>query len=178
MNIRNISFKHKRDIMAKKKNVEPEEDLDDFGDLEDEKIETVFPDMEKKSSETDETTEEITSESDEEDEEEYVDLELEDEVEVLDYKYIKLVLRRKTLDNDYELDVIGQSHGFCNIFVNHLLNIEGVNMAAYKVTRIEPAKIYLRLENEGFKIKDILFKGIESLREEFVEVQKTFQKLM
>ncbi len=163
--------------MAKKKKVEPEEDLDDFGDLEDEKIETVFPDMEKKSSETDETTEEITSESDEEDEEEYVDLELE-EVEVLDYKYIKLVSTRNTIDNDYELDVIGQSHGFCNIFVNHLLNIDGVNMAAYKVTRIEPARIYLRLENEGFKIKDILFKGIESLREEFVEVQKTFQKLM
>ncbi len=160
--------------MAKKKNIKPEED-ENFEEEVEDFVESVYPDIDKKTSETDEATEESTSESEED---EYdLDAELDEQAEVIDYKYLKLVLRRKTLDNDYELDIIGQSHGFCNIFVNHLLIIEGVNMAAYKVTRIEPPKVYLRL-NDGYKIKDILYKGIESLREEIVEVQKTFQKLM
>ncbi|MFX1338060.1 MAG: RpoL/Rpb11 RNA polymerase subunit family protein [Promethearchaeota archaeon] len=79
-------------------------------------------------------------------------------------------------ENDYELQIEGQSHGFCNIFVKHLLSIEGVNMAAYKYTRIDPAQIFIRLE-PGYKIKEIIQQGIESLREEVLDVQKIFKKL-
>ena len=65
-----------------------------------------------------------------------------------------------------------------NILVKHLLLIEGVNVAAYKVTNIEPPTVFIRLENsKDYKIKDILYKGIESLRKEVIEVQKLFKKL-
>ncbi len=53
-----------------------------------------------------------------------------------------------------------------------------VNVAAYKVTNIEPPTVFIRLENsKDYKIKDILYKGIESLRKKVIEVQKLFKKL-
>jgi len=162
--------------MAKKKKVEPEED-NDFEDLEDEEIESVYPEIEKKSSEELKDIEKPAPEEEEEEEEiEELEYELEEE-EIPDYKYLNLGLSTGLSENDYELQIEGQSHGFCNIFVKHLLNIEGVNMAAYKYTRLDPAQIFIRLE-PGHKIKEIIYQGIESLREEVIEVQKIFNKLM
>ncbi len=80
-------------------------------------------------------------------------------------------------DDDYTLTVEGQSHGFCNIFVQQLLETEGVNSAAYKITKIEPPEIFIRLEN-GYEIKKILFNAIETLRAEVGKVEKVFKKLM
>ena len=159
--------------MAKKKKVEPEED-NDFEDLEEEEIESVYPEIEKKSSEELKDIEKPAPEEEEEIEE--LEYELEEE-EIPDYKYLNLGLSTGLSENDYELQIEGQSHGFCNIFVKHLLNIEGVNMAAYKHTNIAPAQIFIRLE-PGHKIKEIIYQGIESLREEVIEVQKIFNKLM
>jgi DNA-directed RNA polymerase subunit L len=51
-----------------------------------------------------------------------------------------------------------------------------VNSAAYKITRINPPEIFIRLE-DGYKVKKILFKAIENLRAEVTEVQKVFKKL-
>lgn len=165
--------------MAKKNNVKPDKDLDDdFDDLKTEEIESVYPKIDKKSSEAQKETEETIPESSEVSEEDYeddLDLDLEPQPEVIDYKYLKLNLYKKNLENDYELEIIGQSHGFCNTFIRHLLNIEGVNIAAYKDIRIEPSKIFIRLKNKKYKIKDILFKGIESLREDVLEVQNLFK---
>jgi len=157
--------------MEKKKSVEPEEDLeDDLSDLEDDKFESVYPEVNSKAQDK-------VNETDLEDElaEEEYEEDLEEQPEILDYKFLKLNLIRKTLENDYELDIIGQSHGFCNVFIRHLLNIEGVNMAAYKITNIDPAKIFIRLDNKKYKIKDILHKGIESLREDVLEVKNLFK---
>ncbi len=176
--------------MTKKKVVEPDEDLeDDLEDLEDEvedeEIETVYPKLEEKSSKAQEELEESPSKGQEEleespsdiSEEEYEeDLDLEIE-EIPDFKHVKLNIQKGSAKNDYELDIIGQSHGFCNIFVKHLLDLEGVNIAAYKITLIEPTKIYIRLE-KGYKIKAILLKGIESLREKVIEVQNLFKDIM
>ena len=162
--------------MTKKKKVEPEED-NDFEDLEEEEIESVYPEIEKKSSEELKDIEKPAPEEEEEEEEiEELEYELEEE-EIPDYKYLNLGLSTGLSENDYELQIEGQSHGFCNIFVKHLLNIEGVNMAAYKHTNIAPAQIFIRLE-PGHKIKEIIYQGIESLREEVIEVQKIFNKLM
>ena len=60
--------------------------------------------------------------------------------------------------------------------MQHLLETEGVNSAAYKITKITPPEIFIRLE-DGYKIKKILFKAIETLRTEVSEVQKIFKKL-
>ncbi|MFX1326321.1 MAG: RpoL/Rpb11 RNA polymerase subunit family protein [Promethearchaeota archaeon] len=111
-----------------------------------------------------------------EEEEEY---EIEEEPRFPDYRHLNLILRKGLRDNDFELFIEGQSHGFCNILVKHLLNNENVDSAAYKITGIEPPKIFIRLqENRGVNIKDILFKVIESLRGEVKEVQELFQKLV
>jgi len=165
--------------MAKKKAVKTEDkdedELDELADelLDDEEIEDVFPKLEEK-----EEDEAISPSAEETIEEEELEFELEEEARFPDYKYLSLSLNRGQGENDYELMVEGQSHGFCNILVKHLLEIEGVNIAAYKVTGIEPSKIFIRLENaKKFKIKEILNKGIEALREEVVEVQKLFKKL-
>ncbi|MHA2288979.1 MAG: RpoL/Rpb11 RNA polymerase subunit family protein, partial [Promethearchaeota archaeon] len=104
------------------------------------------------------------------------DFEIDTGPELPDYKYLKLGMNKGARDNDYTLTVEGQSHGFCNIFVQHLLDTEGVNSAAYKITRINPPEIFIRLE-EGYKIKEILYKAIETLRAEVTEVQKVFKKL-
>ncbi|UCD00907.1 MAG: hypothetical protein JSV23_08465 [Promethearchaeota archaeon] len=166
--------------MAKKKPVKTEdkdeEELDELVDelLNDEDIENVYPKLEEK-----EETELKTPSAEESVEEEELEFEIEEEAMFPDYKYLNLRLSKGQGENDYELMVEGQSHGFCNILVKHLLEIEGVNIAAYKVTGIEPPKIFIRLDNsKKFKIKDILNKGIESLREEVVDVQNLFKKLI
>ncbi len=165
--------------MAKKKAGKTEEkdedELDELVDelLDDEEIESVYPKLEEK-----EKVESISSSDEDFIEEEEEEFEEEEEPRFLDYKFLDLDLIRGQSDNDFELIVEGQSHGFCNILVKHLLKIEGVNIAAYKSTNIEPSKIFIRLENsKTYKIKDILHKGIESLRSEVVEVQKLFKKL-
>ncbi|MFX0105391.1 MAG: RpoL/Rpb11 RNA polymerase subunit family protein [Candidatus Hodarchaeota archaeon] len=161
--------------MAKKKAIKTEDELDEFMDelLDDDDIEEIYPKSEKKDED-----ESIPPSVEEAIGEEELEFELEEEARFPDYKYLNLTLYRGQGENDYELMVEGQSHGFCNILVKHLLEIEGVNIAAYKVTGIEPSKIFIRLENsKDYKIKDILHKSIELLREEVVQVQKLFKKL-
>jgi len=164
--------------MAKKKAIKKEEiDQDEIDELvedllDDEEIESVYPKLEenKEVKSVPPSAEEIIEEE---------EFELEEEPRFPDYKHINLELIKGQGANDYELIIKGQSHGFCNILVKHLLKTEGVNIAAYKSTNIEPAKIFIRLENsKTYKIKDILHKGIDSLRKEVLEVQKLFKKLI
>ncbi|MFX1364159.1 MAG: RpoL/Rpb11 RNA polymerase subunit family protein [Promethearchaeota archaeon] len=164
--------------MAKKKAVKPEDTEDNDIDglmeelLEEEEIEEVFPEVEKKKER------EPEPESFEEPIEEEEEFEIEEEARFPDYKYLNVTINRGLGKNDYEVSVEGQSHGFCNILVKHLLEIEGVNIAAYKVNNVELPKIFIRLENsKDYQIKDILHKGIESLRSEVIEVQKLFKKI-
>ena len=170
--------------MTKKKKEESEEeelpDLeDDISDLEDEEI--ALPKIEKKEPEEEEEvaqTPEVSSETEEGEEDEY-DLLTDEEPEVIikDYKFIKPNIIKGVNEYDYELIMEGQSHGFCNILVKHLLNIDGVNIAAYKITNIDLPKIFLRIQ-EGFQIKDIVFKGIAALKDELASVEKVFSELM
>ena len=170
--------------MAKKKVSKPkeeEEDLDEFDDdsIEDKEFEIALPKIDKKPAEDKEEptpSAAVFPEISELEEEEELEFELEEEPEGPSYKHLSLEIKRTSKENDYELIIEGQSHGFCNILVKHLLDVEGVNIAAYKVTRIELPKIFIRLEN-GYKIKDIIIKGIDTLREEVLKVQKLFQKI-
>ncbi len=170
--------------MAKKKKKEESEgeelsDLDDdISDLEDEEI--ALPKIGKKEPEKEEEVAETPSESSEtdEDDEDYEGL-IDDEPEVIikDYKHVKPNIIKGINEFDYELIMEGQSHGFCNILVKHLLDIDGVNIAAYKITNIDLPKIFLRLQ-EGYKIKDVISKGISTLKDELSSVEKEFVKLM
>ena len=170
--------------MAKKKVVskEDEDELDDFGkDLfDDEEIETEYPKIGKKEEEKDkEDDESITGLDDIEPElsEEEFEFEEPEGPEKPTYKYLDLEIKKGEGKNDYKLLIEGQSHGFCNILVKHLLQLEEVKAAAYQVTHIDPPVIFIRIE-EGKKIKNIINKGIEALRNEVSEVEKLFNKLM
>ncbi len=161
--------------MVKKKPVKSEDEIDENledDDLEDDELE--FPKIEKET----EKVEESEGESDESEEEDS-DIEIEEEgPRFPDYVYLDLNLIRAHGDNDFELMVEGQSHGFLNIFVRFLLETPGVTIAAYKITGIELPKIYIRLDNlTDYDIKKVLFKATESLREEVIRVQKIFQIL-
>jgi len=164
--------------MAKKKVVKKvkDEELDEFEDqFLDEDIEIEYPKLQEV-----ETKEKIKSISEEDiSPEEDFEFELEEEARFPDYKYLNLNLMKGIGVNDYEIIIEGQSHGFCNILVKHLLNIEGVNAAAYKISSdIEPPKIFIRLDNsQNYQIKDILNKSLEALREEVISVQNLFKKL-
>ena len=171
--------------MAKKKPTKPaveeEEELDDIEDelLEEDDLVSEYPKVSEKP-ETEAVSSSIEeSDIDSAEEEEEEPYEIEEEPRFPDYRHLKLSLIKDLGENDYELTVKGQSHGFCNILVKHLLNNEGVKAAAYKITGIVPPQIFIRLEeSRELKIKDILYEAIESLREEVLEVQKLFQKLM
>ncbi|MHA1149546.1 MAG: RpoL/Rpb11 RNA polymerase subunit family protein [Promethearchaeota archaeon] len=161
--------------MAKKKKV-VEEDDDDLGDFDDDDFEIALPTLVDKKDKEKEVKPKYEEDALDLEDEESEDLGIQ-LPEVIDYKYVKPSIKKGQKENDYEVVVKGQSHGFCNILVKHLLEIKGVNIAAYKSTSIEPAKIFIRLE-PGFAIKDILYKGMESLRDEVVQVQKVFEKLI
>jgi len=167
--------------MAKKKIEEAEDDEfddldDDFSDLEDEEI--ALPKIGKEAPEKEEEVAETPPVDFDAEEEDY-DLLTDEQPELLikDYKFIKPDIVKGVNEFDYELIMEGQSHGFCNILVKHLLQVEGVNIAAYKITNIDNPKIFLRIQ-EGYKVKDIIFKGITALQEEVSSVEKVFAKLM
>ncbi len=163
--------------MAKKKAESKEEKLDsDDKDLsDDEKIESHYPDVSNDSKSKEESVAiDVVDDKEEEEEESY---EVEPEPEPT-YKYLTLAMKKEGVrDDDYVLSVEGQSHGFCNIFVQLLLETEGVNSAAYKITKLVPPEIFIRLE-DGYEIKKILFNTIETLRAEVGKVEKVFKKLM
>ena len=170
--------------MAKKKVVpeDDEDELDDFGkDLfDDEEIESEYPQLGKNEEQQTPAKKDDLAGLDEEesglDEEEF-GYEEPEGPERPTYKYLDLDLKKGEGKNDYKLLITGQSHGFCNVLVKHLLNIEGVKAAAYQVTRIDPPVIFIRIE-EGKKIKNIIHKSIEALRKEVSEVEQLFTKLM
>jgi DNA-directed RNA polymerase subunit L len=162
--------------LAKKK-AEPkkEDDLEGLDDDFLDDIESEYPSLEKTKGkqkedlEMDLEVEEIL--------EEELEYEMEEIPKPAEYKYLNLGILKGEQENDYRLTVEGQSHGFLNILVKHLLSTEGVNSAAYKVTRIDHPEVFVRLE-KGNKIKDILHKAIQSLKNEVNEAEKTFKKLM
>ncbi len=162
--------------MAKKK-AEPKEenlDTDEKDSLDDEEIESHDPDASDDSKSKEESV--SIDVVDDEDEEEEEGFEIEPEPEPT-YKYLTLAMKKGVRDADYVLSVEGQSHGFCNIFVQLLLETEGVNSAAYKITKLVPPEIFIRLE-DGYEIKKILYNAIETLRGEVGKVEKVFKKLM
>jgi len=170
--------------VAKKKFGPKEEDsnLEDVGeDLFDrEDIDSHYPDVSNESMKKDETPSAETPEQTEKFEsEEELEEEVEQAPELPEYTILKLNIISGPGDNDYTLTLEGQSHGFCNIFVKHLLTIEGVIAAAYKITEIaiSPPQIFIRLK-DGYKLKEIFHKGIDALRKEVAETQKVFKKLM
>ena len=122
--------------MAKKKVVSSDETSEDEieDDLLEEEIEGIYPKLKEKKALDLPIEEEGMLEPSEED----LEYEMEEEFELPTYKYLDLKLNKTSGINDYELVIEGQSHGFCNIFIKHLLMIEGVNTAAYKVTGLEP----------------------------------------
>ncbi len=169
--------------MAKKKPTKPvvedEDELDEIEDdlLEEDDLLSDFPEGSEKAENG--TVSSSIGESDIDSEEEEEIYEIEEEPRYPDYRHLRLNLIKASGDHDYELSIEGQSHGFCNILVKHLLQTEGVTAAAYKVTGIVPPQIFIRLDDsKKIKIKDILLKAIESLREEVLGDQKLFQKLM
>jgi len=172
--------------MAKKK-IEPKEEDGDLEDIKEdlfdkEDIDSHYPEVSNESVKKDETPPAETlektekGESEEEGEEEE---EVEQAPELPEYTILELNIISGPGDNDYTLTLKGQSHGFCNIFVKHLLTIEGVIAAAYKITEIaiSPPQIFIRLE-DGYKLKEIFSKGIDALRNEIAVTQKVFKKLM
>jgi len=163
--------------LAKKK-AEPKEenlDTDDKEVSDDEEIESHYPDVSNDSKSKEESVSiDVVDDEEEEEEDEGFDIEPEPEPT---YKFLTLALEKGVRDADYVLSVEGQSHGFCNIFVQLLLETEGVNSAAYKITKLVPPEIFIRLE-DGFEIKKILYNTIETLRAEVGKVEKVFKKLM
>jgi DNA-directed RNA polymerase subunit L len=158
--------------MAKKPSKEEEEEDDFDEDLFDDGIADKYP----KGGESSGSAEFSLDESESEEEEEF-EFELEEPEVKKDYKHLKLEIKKGLNENDYVLLVTGQSHGFCNALVKHLLSIEGVVSSAYRVTVIKPPEIFIRLKN-GSKINDVLFQAIEALRNEVKDVEKLFKKLM
>jgi len=160
--------------LAKKK-AEPKEENLDTDDKDDEEVESHYPDLSDDSKPKEESVS-IDVVDDETEEEEDEGFEIEPEPEPT-FKFLTLSMEKGFRDDDYTLYVEGQSHGFCNIFVQFLLETEGVNSAAYKITKLVPPEIFIRLE-DGYEIKKILFNTIETLRAEVGKVEKVFKKLM
>jgi DNA-directed RNA polymerase subunit L len=160
--------------LAKKK-AEPKEENLDTDDKDDEEVESHYPDLSDDSKPKEESVS-IDVVDDETEEEEDEGFEIEPEPEPT-FKFLTLSMEKGFRDDDYTLYVEGQSHGFCNIFVQLLLETEGVNSAAYKITKLVPPEIFIRLE-DGYEIKKILFNTIETLRAEVGKVEKVFKKLM
>ena len=133
--------------MAKKKAGKPKEVDEELDDIEDDLLDDKesigdYPKVSEKHEKSSSSSPAEESDQDEVSEED-LEFEIEEEARFPDYRHLKLKLTKTVGDDDYELIVEGQSHGFCNILVKHLLNTEGVNAAAYKVTGIVPAQIFI-----------------------------------
>jgi len=90
---------------------------------------------------------------------------LEEETEPQNYKYLQLALEQNQ-ENEFFLHVKHQSHGFMNYMVSLLLKTPGVSYAAYKLTSLAPAVIYIRIDGTR-DIKGILKETIQKMRTEW-----------
>ncbi|MGQ4872538.1 MAG: RpoL/Rpb11 RNA polymerase subunit family protein [Promethearchaeia archaeon] len=163
--------------MGKKKKVSLDDD-EYLDDLEDGDFETEYPTLEKKEKESQKEMEKKAEEKSEM-EEQIADfgLEIDDEIRTQKFKYVNPKIIKGKRDRDYEILMEGQSHGFCNILVKHILEVDGVDIAAYKSTGLEPAKIFIRVK-DGYDIRQILRKGADSLRDEVIQVRDLFYKII
>ncbi len=157
--------------IANEKSPTKKEDLEDIEDeLFSADIEEEYPDIESKE-EDKQQEESLEKDLIPEDVEVIQKLPVEEEKF---YKYLNLKLK-KIREHDYELNIEGQTHGFCNILVKHLLKVDGVEISAYKSTTIEPSVVFIRVKN-GYDIKKIIFNGISLLEQEVIKLQKVFKK--
>jgi DNA-directed RNA polymerase subunit L len=172
--------------MSKK---EKDEEIDEVDDIVDEEIQSVYPEFVSEGEEIKEEevgaepieesveVEEAIGGELEEEFEEDLEFAIEEEVEGPTYKFVDLEISRGDGANNYQVIVNGQSHGFLNLFIKHLLSLDSVRLAAYKKSDIAQPKIFIRL-NEGHKIKEALRGGINSLQSEIDETKKEFNKLV
>ncbi len=173
--------------MSKK---DKDEDIEGIDDLVDEEIQSVYPKFVSEEGEVDEVEEietepipeplegeEGVEEVLEEEFEEDLEFALEEEIEIPQYKYVDLEIAHGRGANNYEVIVKGQSHGFLNLFIKHLLNSESVKLAAYKKNNIEQPRLFIRI-NEGYKIKEALREGINAINSEISKVEKEFISLL
>ncbi|TFF89862.1 MAG: hypothetical protein EU548_05960 [Promethearchaeota archaeon] len=166
--------------MAKKKSSKNEDlDDEDFGGLDSDDLEIAIPKIGKKegAAADEEGLEEDLDELEPSLEEEFEPLP-EEEEELPTYKYLSVNEIKSKGNNDYEVIVEGQSHGLLNVLVKNLLKVEGVAMAAYKDNKLDLPTIYIRLTSDTLKIKDILYESIETLKNEVIEIQKLFKKVI
>ena len=173
--------------MSKKK--EEDEEIDEVEDIVDEEIQSVYPKFVSEEEEVEEEeleaepieepveVEEGVGGEFEEEFEEDLEFAIEEEVEGPTYKFVDLEITHGDRPNNYNVIVEGQSHGFLNLFIKHLLNLDSVKLAAYKKTDIEQPRLFVRL-NEGYKIKEALRAGIASLQSEIDEAKEEFSKLV
>jgi len=177
--------------MSKKEKDEEIDKEEEIEDIVDEEIQSVYPKFvsEEEEAEVEEEVEEEVGTEEafeieegleeglEEEFEEELEFTIEEEVEGPTYKFVDLEIHRGDGANNYNIIVKGQSHGFLNLFIKHLLDLESVKLAAYKKTDIEEPRLFLRL-NAGYKIKEALRAGINSLMSEIDEAKKEFKSLV
>lgn len=90
---------------------------------------------------------------------------LEEEISQQDYKYLKLYIEQES-KFEYYVTVEHQSHGFMNYLVSKVLKCAGVEFAAYKLTSLDPAKLYIRIDPSR-DIKTILKEALVKMKTEW-----------
>ncbi|MHA1674504.1 MAG: RpoL/Rpb11 RNA polymerase subunit family protein [Promethearchaeota archaeon] len=137
--------------MAKKKSVEEElegELLNDDDESIEDSLDVEIP--------ADKTKEELAD---------LLSSQLEEEIQGREFKYMQIQIEKDN-DKEYYIIVRHQSHGFMNYLVSQVLKCKGVDFVAYKITSLDPPKLYVRVE-EGLDIKAVLKEALGKMRTEW-----------
>ncbi len=79
--------------------------------------------------------------------------------------------------NEIKIEIIGESHSFCNALQRMLLKEEGVDLAGYSINHplISEPTFYIRTKR-GVEAKAKLIKAAKSLEKRMNTFQKAFKK--
>jgi DNA-directed RNA polymerase subunit L len=97
------------------------------------------------------------------------------EEEDTNFKYLTVKIYEMA-KNEYKVIIVNQSHGFCNFLCSKLLNITGVQYAAYKFTSLESPALDIKLDGSK-DIKKILKEVTDKMRDDVKVLSKLISEV-
>ena len=85
----------------------------------------------------------------------------------------------KKSENEFEIEIVGGSHGFCNLLTKRLLEDKDVDFAGYDVPHplASSPNVYVRMKGNA-KPEDALVKAVEKIRQANATFSKELDRVL
>lgn len=83
----------------------------------------------------------------------------------------------KESNDTLQIEIIGETHTFCNLLRNELFNVEGVNFASYNIKHPTASNPIFSVNVSEGKPKKLVFEGGNKIKDKTKEFRALLKKL-